>query len=208
MRHSSIGSPLPPKHLFVGAKCVNSIPLATSLHLDIMIQASLDPAVSRLEYVPATDVAGTSVWLDAVVITRDGKRIAVELPELGSLRDVDSEGLLLMALRNIDAECQQFIANEIRQDPTFTNARAVWHYQGLPVSRADREAILAEVDNGSITLDRLADRVTLDADLLPAVCALVCDGVLSIDLSRGPLTTSVIRNIAADKPFDVPGPGG
>lgn len=189
MRQPHISVEHRPPHLFVSAKCATSIPVTTSLHRDILIQCSLDPRFSRIDYVPLSLVYGQAVRLDAVVLTlaQDGARYAVDVPDAQPLRDIDDEGLALLALGNMGIGCMRFAPEGVRREPRLTNARTVWGCHGVPVAPDDRAAILelVAVRGAGISIAEIGYRLELRTPALFAVGSLACDGALALDLWAG-----------------------
>jgi hypothetical protein len=84
--------------LFVSAKTSTAIPSRCALVRDALVQASLDPAVRSIDFIPTARVGPTPVDLNAVVIARDDGRYLLDVLQARPLRDVENEGLALLAL--------------------------------------------------------------------------------------------------------------
>lgn len=89
------------KRLFSGAKTRGPVPAAHPLVHDALVQASLDPATRAIEHLPSAPFAGTEVPLDAIVLIRNRGRFALDVVDARPLRDIDAEGLALLALQDL-----------------------------------------------------------------------------------------------------------
>lgn len=216
MRHSRKGVEPPSLHLFVGVKTATSIPFATALRRDILIQCSLDPRFSRIDYVPLSLVYGQAVRLDAVVLTlaQDGARYAVDVPDAQPLRDIDDEGLALLALGNMGIGCMRFVPEEVRREPRLSNSRSVWGCHGVAVAPDDRAAILELVAGrgAGVSIAEIGERLDLRVPALFAVGSLACDGAVSLDLSAAKFgigsVVSATASLEPSFPASKGGPGG
>jgi hypothetical protein len=193
-------------HLFVSFKTATAIPFATTLRRDILLQCSLDARFSRIEYIPLCLVYGQAVRLDAVVLTlaQDGARYAVDVPDAQPLRDVDDEGLALLALGNMGIGNMRFDAGDVRREPKLTNSRTVWGCHGLAVAAHDRAAILEFVASGSVSIGEVGERLDLRIPALFAVGSMACDGAVSLDLSAGQFGIDSV--VSSPAPWERPSP--
>jgi hypothetical protein len=110
------------------------------------------------------------------------------------VRDVDDEGLSLIALGELELESWIISSRQLLREPRCTNARFVWLYNQHRVSRELRKRILrAVLDKESVTLGELERSIRSDHDPSADMMALVCTGELELDLTTQPiqLTTTV-----------------
>jgi hypothetical protein len=180
-------------HLFVSAKTSTAIPAKNGLVRDALVEASLDPAVRSIDYLPSSRVASASVKLDAVIIARDDGRYVLDVVEARPLRDMDAEGLAQIALRDLGLTPLTMTRSDIQREPRFTNAKLVWQYRMHPVGISLRMRILGILgDDGPMTLARLLAAIRSDRDPSPAILALACSDLIELDLITRPLSPETI----------------
>lgn len=171
-----------------GAKIRGTVRTASAILVDVVVQASLDPNVTGIEHLAKSQFRGKIVPLDFVVIDRGGHRRAIELAEERPLRSVDAEGLVLLALRDLDIEIEQITAGDVAQEPKHTNCRLVWACQAHRVPAGLRMQIQQLLsDDGPLRLGELLGRIHSDGDPMPAVLSLACADLLELDLTDIPL---------------------
>jgi hypothetical protein len=112
--------------LFISAKTSTVIPARHPLVRDALVQASLDPRVRSLDYISSTPVGTAQVALKAIVIVRDDGRFYLDVVEARPLRDVEAEGLALIALDRLGLAPLTLTAGDIKREPRYANAKAVW----------------------------------------------------------------------------------
>jgi hypothetical protein len=185
--HSSLRS-----DLFISGKTSAAIPARHPALRDALIQASLDPQVRSIVYVASTSVASEQVELDAIVIRRDDGRFLLDVVPARSTRDVKEQGLGELGLKQIILTTE-----EIRREPRYTNARLVWSCREIPVPVGLRMRILQILlDEGPMPLGELLKSIRSEHDPAPAVMALACADLLSLDIASqplGPLTIARCR---------------
>jgi len=181
--------------LFVSAKTRTAIPARHDLVREALVQASLDPVVRAIEFVPAARVREEPVALNAVVIVRDDGRHVLDVVAARPIRDVENEGLALIALDRLGLPLLTITEEDIRSEPRFANSRLVWRYRAYPVGIAQRMRILTVLgDDGPMTLGCLLRRVRGPRDPSLAVMALACADMLELDLITEPLgPTTIVR---------------
>jgi hypothetical protein len=180
-------------NLFVSAKTSVAIPTVCALVRDALIQASLDPAVRSIEFLAQARVGTTPVDLDAVVIVRDDGRFVLDVVPARPVRDVEDEGLALIALAELGLKQITLTAADIRREPRFANSRLVWSYRLHPVGLSMRMRVLQILgDDGPMTLSRLLSTVRTDRDPTPAVMAMACSDLIELDLVSRPLGPQTI----------------
>lgn len=173
---------------FSAPKCKVAIPVDTILLRDALLQASLDPSVRAIHYRKAPNPHGTPSTLKSVVLERiDGDfllairetRLRRTEEELARLADMlASDGLRLLERDALD----------VRREPLFSNARAVWYNERFPVSVHNRLKIAAVLsEDGPQSILELEERARPTCDVIAAVCALACEALLELDLREIPL---------------------
>ncbi|QHP68131.1 hypothetical protein EI171_13225 [Bradyrhizobium sp. LCT2] len=180
---------------FSGPKCKVAIPIESLLLRDALREASLDAQVRALQYRKAPNLYGTPPTLMSVVLQRiDGdfllavcerrpQRSAAEYQRLAEM--LASEGLRLL----------ERDADDIRREPIYSNVREVWSNARFHVSLRDRLKIGAALaEDGPQTILEIEERARPCCDIIAAVCALACEGLLEIDVRDAPLgPRSVVR---------------
>lgn len=86
-------------YLFISAKTSTAIPARSVLLRDALIEASLDPKISSIDYTASARVALASVKLCAIVIVIHDGRYVLDFVESRPLRDIDADGLADRAAR-------------------------------------------------------------------------------------------------------------
>ncbi|ABE37259.1 conserved hypothetical protein [Rhodopseudomonas palustris BisB5] len=176
------------RDLFVSAKSTTAIPARHPLVRDALIQASLDPQVRSLEFVPAATVGATQVALNAIVVVRDDGRFHLDVVEARQVRDVEMEGLFLIALDDLKLVPLTLTADDITRQPRFANAKTVWAYRFHTVGIEMRMRVLSVLtEDGPLQLGCLLKRTRGPRDPAPAVMALACSDLLELDIISRPL---------------------
>jgi hypothetical protein len=179
--------------LFVSAKTATAIPARHPALRDALIQASLDPQVRSISYLASACVASEQVKLDAVVLQRDDGRFLLDAVPARRVRDVEEERLALIALARLGLKSLALTAEEIQREPRYANSQLVWSYNGIAVPLGLRMHILQVLlDDGPMPLGQLLKSVLSDRDPTPAVMALACADLLTLDLVSEPLGPGTI----------------
>jgi hypothetical protein len=182
--------------LFVSAKSASAIPVGHPSLRDALIQASLDASVRSVSYIASARRGKDHVELDAVVVERGDRLFFMDVVPARRVRDLEDEGLALIALAELGLKPWTINAKELLREPRCTNARFVWLYNRHPVPRELRKHILTLLDKEStMELGELERSVRSDSDPSNAVMALVCAGLLELDISTQPLQlTTIVRS--------------
>lgn len=176
------------QNLFVSAKTATPIPARHPALRDALIQASLDPQVRSIAYLASANVASEQVELDAVIVQRDDGRFLLDVIPARRIRDLEQEGLALIALSRLGLAPLTLTAEGIRLEPHFTNTRLVWSYRGIHVPIGLRLGILQILlDEGPMPLGELLKSIRSERDPAPAVMALACADLIILDLASQPL---------------------
>jgi hypothetical protein len=185
------GPPTP----FVSVKAVTPIPVRHSAVRDALIQSSLDPRVRSIGYVASAVVASQQVDLDAIVVQRDDGRFFLDVVPARRVRDLEQEGLALIAVAELGLKPWIINAKELWREPRCTNARFVWLYNGYSVPRQLRERILRALSGKKqMQLGELERSVRSVHDPSHAVMSLVCADVLELDMTTQAIQlTTIVR---------------
>ncbi|MDB5555352.1 MAG: hypothetical protein JWL86_5336 [Rhizobium sp.] len=185
--HSRIAAPSR-SALFVSAKTATAIPARSDQLREALVQASLDPQVRSIGYVASAVVAAQAVDLGAIVILRDDGRFHLDVVPCRRTRSVEEEGLSLIAIEQLGLRALTVTAEDLRRQPRYANARAVWAYNDHRVPIGLRMRILQVlIDDGPMQLGRLLASVRSDRDPTASVMALACADLLELDLLSQPL---------------------
>jgi hypothetical protein len=196
-----------PANLFVSAKCTTALPVANLVTRDYLIQASLDPAVSKLDFLSYANVGEEIVRLDTIVVHRDGGRYALDIEETSPVRDLDEEGLVLVAYDLLGLDVLRPKAADVRAEPRLSNARTVWSHHGRIVGYDDREAICGVLEEqGALPMRKLEVAVQTSRPLAGSVYALACEGVLDLDVFGEPLSGRTVIRMGSKAPRNMPAP--
>ena len=179
--------------LFVSAKTSAAIPAPQSIVRDALVQASLDPQVRSLDFIRMATVGATQVALKAIVLVRDDGRFYLDVVDARRIRDVEAEGLALIALDRLGLTALTLHAADIRREPRFANARAVWEHRMHPVGISMRMKVLTVLQkDGPLPFGCLLKRIHVARQPAPAIMALACSDLLELDLVTQPLGPSTI----------------
>ena len=173
---------------FFSAKTLGPIPFTHRVVQESLVQASLDPAVRAIEHLASTPFAGAEVPLDAILLRRDDGRFALDVTAARPLRDIDAEGLALLALQSLQIPQLTLTSEAIRAEPRFSNCRLVWSYRSIRVGVGLRVRILQTLqEEGSIQLGQLLAAIASPEDPAAAVMALACADLIEVDLLHDPI---------------------
>lgn len=181
----------PPERIFVSAKSANTIPVKSALHCSALCQCALDPAVTRIEYFACVKLGAVAYPLNVIAIIREGRRLVLEIGDDIKTRDLDQEGLYLLALKKLSARPHAISKREILREPYHSNCRLVWSYRNRNASPAARDKILRLIDDaGPLSIKEICRE--LGSDLSADVYALACQSALYLDLTDSPLAGATI----------------
>jgi hypothetical protein len=166
--------------LFTGPKCRVAIPVHDPLLLDALQQASLAASVRSIDYRTGPQIECPPVSLAGVVLHKEEGRFLLRVgdrphrsPE-HEAHVIGRHGLRLL---------ERGVA-DIRSEPLFSNARAVWSHAGRHVSLVDRLKIgMALEENGPQSIAQLEECARPACDIVGAVCALACENLLRLDIA-------------------------
>jgi hypothetical protein len=149
----------------------------------LAIALSLDQDVTWLEYVGSLRFGDYNVVVEMMVADNSDGRVAFDIIDERPYRDLDTEGLLLIALHHHHIRIVETDSASINADPRVSNSLRIWRQRGQRVGRGLVTAIdKALVGQHSVSIRKLGTLVELSAPL-PTVSALICARVLDTDLS-------------------------
>jgi hypothetical protein len=168
------------------AKANAPITIGSKLQLELAIQCSLDPAVRALEYLHALPFQDSVVGIDMIVADFDEGRFVLDIVDDRPLRDLDSEGLHLLAIAESGIASMEFGAEEILAEPFASNCRHVWKHRTIglppPTTASIAEALRL---HASMQIGELSKAVRFQGDILPIVFSMACADLVELDLASG-----------------------
>jgi hypothetical protein len=174
--------------VFVSCKCETAIPIHQPLLRYALQQAALDPSVRAIRYRTGPDIECPRVSLHGVVLDRADGRFLLRVYETRPRRSEDELARLIYAIERHGLRLLERDASEIRREPLFSNSRAVWSCARYHVSLPDRLRLsLALEDGWPQSLIELEERARPTCDILAAVCALACEGLVRLNIHNTPL---------------------
>jgi hypothetical protein len=181
----------PSERIFLSAKSATTIPIRSDLHHDALCQCALDPTVTRIEFFACVKLGAVACPLNTIAIIRDGRRLVLEIGDNLEPRDLDQEGLYLLALEKLNATPLTLSTRDILREPHHSNCRLVWSYHDRHASIASRDRILRLIeDTGPISIKILCR--DLGSDLTADVYTLACQSTLYLDLTDRPVSGATI----------------
>jgi hypothetical protein len=154
---------------------------ATNLHR-LAVQLTLDPDVLSLELVESLSVAGRDVEIGMLVAQFKQTAVAYDIVDEREYRDLDSEGMLLIALDLHRIARVEVDADTIQAEPRATNSDRIWGHRGLDVGRSLRADIETALSYQRMSIKELGSAIGLN-NAFPVVCSLMCRRALVSDLS-------------------------
>ena len=119
-----------------------------------------------------------------MVADQSDGRVAFDIVDERPHRDLDTEGLLLLALDHHQIRIVEMDSASIKADPRVSNSLRIWRHRDRRVGRKVVAAVdRALVGQQSVSVKTLGTAVGLSAPL-PIVSALICRRVLDADLSK------------------------
>lgn len=169
--------------LFTSAKTARAIPARHPALREALVQASLDPKVRSIAYQAKALVDGREVAIDAVILQQEDGRHLLDVAPARKLRDLEEEGLVRLALRELAVQVRTVTMEDLRTQPLRGNASFVWTYQGGPVPVGLRMRVLQALrDDGPMEFGRLLEGLQADRDPAPAIMSMACDDLIELDL--------------------------
>jgi hypothetical protein len=148
----------------------------------LAVQLTLDPTVNSLRFVGSLPLTDEEVAVGMLVVERDEGSVAYDIVDERPDRDIDSEGLLLIALEKHGITRVEVDARLIESEPRAGNCKRIWRHRDVEVS----PDVIARID-GTLGTRRLSvrelGRATRLRNAIATVCALICRRVLYTELS-------------------------
>lgn len=187
-----------PSEQFNSAKTTAPIPLPHPAIKEALIQLSLDASVRSIDYIPSVSVGVQEVDLDAIIVERESGRFVLDIIPARPIRDLEDEGLVLIALGELNLPTWAMTSEDLRREPRFSNSRLVWLYNRHRVPFELRMRILEVLsEHQSTQLAQLLQEVQGGSRGSRAVMALACANLIEIDLVSQPLgPTTVVQSRA------------
>jgi hypothetical protein len=171
---------------FVSHKCKLAIPIHQPLLRHALEQAALEPTVRAIHTGPYIECPRVS--LHGVVLDRVDGRFLLRVYETRPKRSDEELARLTYVLARYGLRLLERDALDIRREPLFSNARAVWSYARYDVSLTDRLRIgLALEEGGPQSIVELEERARPTCDIVAAVCALACADLVGLNIHQVPL---------------------
>jgi hypothetical protein len=174
--------------LFTSAKTLCLIRAGHPAMREALVQATLDPSVRSIGCQAKAVVGSTEVAIETVILQQDDGCYFLDVVPARTLRDLEEEGLVRLALRELGLQPRTVTMENLRLQPRRGNAAFVWTYRGRPVPVGIRMHILQTLrEDGPMEFGRLLKGFHVDQDPAPAVLSMACDDLLELDLSSAPL---------------------
>jgi hypothetical protein len=148
----------------------------------LAVQLTLDPAVRSLGFVASLPLAAEEVAVGMLVAERDEGSVAYDIVDERPHRDIDSEGLLLIALEKHGITRVEVDARLIGSEPLGSNCKRIWKHRDVEVGADLRVKIDGALEARRLSVRGLG-RATKMRSAMATVCALICRRVLYTELS-------------------------
>ncbi len=178
---------------FASRKCKIGIPAREVLLRYALQQASLEPMVRAIRYRKASDILPQQVSLTGVVLNRVDGNFLLKVCERRPYRSEEEAARLDYALKSNGLHLLERDAIDIKREPLFSNARAVWSHHRYDVPLMDTLKIASALGEGDEpqSILELKKRANTTCDILAALCALACENLVELNIDRyrlGPFT--------------------
>jgi hypothetical protein len=151
----------------------------------LVIQLSIDPVVRSIGYVDSLPAMGRRVKVEMLVTEHDdGQRYAYDLVHERQTRDLDSEGLLLLALEANNIHLVEVDREWINEEPRARNCLMIWKNRSHPVDDSTRAAIVRALGKQGPVSIRTLGEIAGVSNPFKVVCALVWQGIVTVELSN------------------------
>jgi hypothetical protein len=152
----------------------------------LVVQLWLDSSVTWLEYVESLPLPerNVNVKVEMLVADNDKGRVAFDIVDERPYRDIDDEGLLLLALQHHEIRLAEMDSASINAEPRLSNSLRIWRHRGHRV----KQGLVAAVDHALAGQQQSLPIRNLSAlagfsEPIKTVSALICQGMLDTDLS-------------------------
>ncbi|MFG3593055.1 hypothetical protein [Bradyrhizobium sp. RDI18] len=175
------------------------------------IQLSLDPSVRSISFVESLALNGSEVPVRMIVADRDDGRVAYDIIDKRPHRDIDAEGLLLIALQHYGIRLVEIDSSVIDAEPRAANCRRIWRYRHYAVSEPVLEKVVSALPGRRRLAIRALGAMVGLRDPMPTACALICRGIIEANISKplspNSLVTRAVGQVdrSARMPFPING---
>jgi hypothetical protein len=177
---------------FASRKCKVAIPVREVLLRYAVQQASLESTVRAIRYRKGSDILPHQVSLSGVVLDRADGNFLLKVCETRPYRSEEEVARLDYALQSNGLHLLERDAIDVRREPLFSNARAIWAHQRYDIPLLDTLKIAAALEDGLQSVIELKRSARPTSDILAALCALACDDLVQLtnidDTRLGPRT--------------------
>jgi hypothetical protein len=165
-------------------KARSAIPKHSSTFNKLVVRLAIDPTVKSIQYVETLPLLGQRVDVRMLVVERDDGQYAYDLVDERLARDLDLEGLVLLALEENFIKLVEIDRTQVNQQPQLSNCLRIWQNRNYSVADSARIAIEEALSaHGPLPIKKLGQIAGI-ASPFRAACALIWQGVLAIDISQ------------------------
>jgi hypothetical protein len=184
-------------------KASGRIPKRSTNFDRLLVQLSLDVSVWAIEYVDTLSVDDCSVRIEMLVAERSDGRFAFDIVDERPHRDLDAEGMLLIALHQNRIALIEVDSASINAEPKATNSLRIWECRDR--APAGTKALVERTlnEHGSLSIQDLGALTGL-RDPMAAVCGLICEGAVQIDLTQKLDKDTLVAVTAGGVPVNTP----
>ena len=176
-------------------KASSRIPKRSTNFNRLFIQLSLIALVQSIEYVDTLFLGKCSVRVGMLVAKRNNSRFAFDIIDERSHRDLDAEGMLLIALQQNGIALVEVDNSIINAEPMATNCMRIWTRRG-PISDGTKTLVSQALnERGILSIRNLGQMIGL-RDPMASVCRLMCEGTVEIDLTQQLDRNSLVKLVA------------
>jgi hypothetical protein len=174
---------------FTSAKTSAAIPIRHPTIRDALIQLSLDASIRSIDYIASATVGAELVELDTIVVHGESGRVLLDIVPARQIRDLEDEGLALIALGELSLPTWAITSEDLRREPRYSNSRLVWLYNRHHVPLDLRIRILKVLsERHSMKLGQLLDEIQeIGSRGSRAIMALACGDLIELELKSQPL---------------------
>lgn len=146
------------------------------------VQLTLDPAVRSLRFVGTLPVAGEQIEVGMLVAEHDDGFIAYDIVDERTHRDIDTEGMLLIALDQHNISLRAVDTASICAQPLAYHCERIWEHRAIDIDRSLRTRIERTLERDRLSVRELGHAVG-EHNITPIVCSLICKRLLYCNLS-------------------------
>lgn len=162
------------------------------------IQLSLDSSVRSISFVESLALDGDEVPVRMIVVDKDDGRVAYDIIDKRPYRDIDAQGLLLIALQRSGIRLVEIDSSMIDAEPRAANCCRIWRYRDHPVPAPVIKSVVSALAGRRRVAIRTLGAMAGLRDPMPTACALICRGLIAINVSK-PLNPNSLVSQAADR---------